>query len=381
MRPTSLQRKLVSRAVRIKAWRFWLSAAGIATCALLVLSLAAALRSATSAIAEYVLSTKADIWVAPSGTDNLVRSSSFLPLVYRETLQSMLGVKQVDPITVGFVTVKRIKAESASDRGLTFIGVGYKPPNGMGGPPRVVSGSAPSHFGDVALDRAGAQRLGVNVGDKVSLGGHSALVVGLTDGTNLAITHMLFGDYGTTSIAGGYFEQASFLLVRASEGTDASALASLIRKKLPDTKVIAQRDFINNCSREASSEFVPILALVNVLGVATAAALVALLVHGLTEEKRAELATLLALGITESQLWIAVGWQGLRLALTGAVVGVGCAFILGRVLDRFYPVFPVNFGIINVAGIFTLFSLVGIFASSIPLLRLHNLDPMEAFRP
>ena len=381
MHQTSLKRKLVSRAVRIKVWRFWLSAAGISTCVLLLLSLAAALHSATSAFAEYILSSKADLWVAPSGTDNLVRTSSFLPLDYQEKLQRMPGIRQVDPITVGFATIKTVKAESLHERGLTFLSVGYKSPNGMGGPPKLVSGSASLKFGEVALDRAGAMRLKINVGDKVSMGGHSVSVVGLTDGTNLAITHMAFGDYGTTSIVGGYLDQASFLLVRAVDGTDISALANSIRKNVPGTNVIKQRDFIENCTKEAVYEFIPVFVLVNVFGLASAAALVALLVHGLVEEKHAELATLLALGVPLRQLWFAVCWQGLRLALTGAILGVACTYILGRLLDKFYPVFPVNFGIVDVMGIFSLFALAGILASSLPLLRLRNLDPMEAFRP
>lgn len=381
MPSAALKRTLISRAVAIRGWRFWLSVVGIATCALLVLSLVAALRSATFAIANYVRSSKADIWVAPAGTDNLVRTSAFLPLGTERAIEGIAGVAKVDPVTVGFVTVKRLESGARPDRGLTFLGVGYRAPAGMGGPPRIVAGAAPSGTDEVALDRAAARRLGVNVGDKLSIGGRSVSLVGLSDLTNLAIIHMLFANYDTASSAGGYVEQASFLLVRASAGTDVRALAASIRTQLPDVQVIEQWQFIENCSDEAASQFLPILALVNILGVATAAALVALLVHGLAEERRAELAALLALGASERHLWMAVGWQGLRLALTGAAVGLAGAVALGRALDEVYPVLPVSFAAIDAAGVALLFAAAGVVASSIPVLRLRRLDPMEAFRP
>ena len=381
MRSFFMQWKFISHAVRIKGWRFWLSAVGVAICTLLVLTLMSAMRSATSAIAEYIKSSGADIWVAPPGTDNLVRSSSFLPKTYRNLLLETQGVDRVDPITVGFVTVKRSSANSSDERGMTFIGVGYKSPNGMGGPPRVIAGMVPKGFGEVALDRSGAKRLGVVIGDKVYLGGELARVVGLTEGTNLAISNMLFGDYDYLSIAGGHSEESSFLLVGASKNIKVRALAESIREKLPKAEVIERQDFIFNCSKEASAMFFPILALVSILGVVTATALVALMIHGLTEERRAELATLIALGTSEPQLWFALAWQGFRLVLSGSLAGVFGAIFLGIMLDKFYPILPVSFIAIDVAEILVLFFIAGISASSLPLLRLRNLDPMDAFRP
>jgi len=67
---------LVGKALRSRRVRFWLATAGIATSTLLVLVLVAAYRSVRASVTGYAGQPGIDLWVAPVGTDNLIRSSS-----------------------------------------------------------------------------------------------------------------------------------------------------------------------------------------------------------------------------------------------------------------------------------------------------------------
>ena len=371
---------LLRRAIGIQPWRFRLSALGISLSALLVLFLAAALRSATLAITAYIAQPGADIWIAPRGTDNLVRSSALLPLDYRDKVMAVPGVAAVDPIIVGF-TVLRLDPEKVprSDK-ITCIGIGYRSPDGLGGPPRIMAGAPPENFKDVLLDRAAAQRLGVHVGDEVTVSGYDRRVSGLTEGTNLAITHLLFGDYDGVAFGAGAVGQASFLIVRAKPTIERARLVAEIHRQVPELEVFDQATFLENCRQEIAAGYLPILTLVYVLGVAAAAALVSLLIHSLVEERRSDLAVLLALGLPLRRLWLAVSWQGLRLALIGSLLGIALAYGLGWVLDQVEPVFPVSFGVADAVRLVSIFSTGGLLAALIPVMRLRKLDPLDAFR-
>lgn len=373
--------RFVRQAIRIRPWRFVLAALGVSLSALLVLTIAAAYRSATLSITGYIGQPGVDIWVAPRGTDNLVRSSSLLSLDHRDALLRMPGVHAVDPIVVGFLSLKRLPAAGMPDLPITCIGIGYQSPHGLGGPPRIIAGQPPKGFLEITLDRAAAKRLHVVVGDYVTINGHQRKVSGLTDGTNLAISYFLFANFDAAALASGFVDSASFLLVRAQPGSDIPALIRAMRKANPDIEVFSRSTFLENCRREVASGYLPMLTLVYVLGVSAAAALTALLVHALTEEQRSELAVLLALGVPEWRLWFAVGSQGLSLALSGASLGIGLAYVLGLLLDRFYPVFPVSFGLYDAAQLIIIFTLASLVAASSPILNLRGLDPLEAFRP
>lgn len=373
--------RLLRHAIRIRPWRFVLAALGVSLSALLVLTIAAAYRSATLSITGYVDQPGVDIWVAPRGTDNLVRSSSLIPLDYLDAMLKMPGVQDVDPIVVGFLSLKRLPGPGQPDLPITCIGIGYRTPHGLGGPPVVIAGHPPGHFQEITLDRAAAKRLHVGVGEVVTINGHKRLVAGLTDDTNLAISYFLFGNFEAASLASGFPDSASFLLVRARPGTDIPALIRAMRQANPELEVFSRATFLENCRREVAAGYLPMLTLVYVLGVAAAAALTALLIHALTEEQRSELAVLLALGVPERRLWRAVGSQGLALALSGVALGIAMASLLGFVLDRYYPIFPVSFGFYDATQLLVVFTLASLAAASIPLLSLRRLDPLEAFRP
>ena len=370
---------LIARGLRSRPGRFRLAVAGVGAGALLVVVLGAAYHSATESVVAYLAQPGADLWVAPAGNDNFIRSSALLPADLADSVRAVPGVRAVDPIVRAFVVAKSSRAADA--RRFTLYGIGYRAPAGLGGPPAFASGRAPLGRKEVALDRAAAHRLGARLGDTIWIAGRAAAVVGLTAGTNLLVTQFVFGNLATTAAASGFGSRASFLIVSAAPGADVPALALALETRFPDFEVFDGATFVANTQREAGAGYVPLFVLVNLVGISAAALLVALLVHGIMEERKTDLAVLLALGIEASALTRALVAHAARLVLAGGAVGVLGALALAAVLDRFNPVIPLSIGGRQVVLVLGLFGLAGIAAAWLPVLRLRHIDPLEAFRP
>jgi len=372
---------LIRKALSSRPARFWLTAGGIGVAALLVLVLGAAYRSVSSSVAAYVGQPGIDVWVAPGGVDNLMRSSAFLPAHLPESLATIRGVAAADPIVRAYVTVRDEADPSPAGHRLALIAIGYAAPTGGGGPPALVRGRAPLDSTDIALDRAAATRLGVTLGDTVWVNGRAAVVLGLTGGTNLLATQFLFANLSTVDGASGLRGRASFAVVRCTPGVQPAALVGTIRARFPRLSVYPREEFIANNAREVAAGFIPLLTLVAVLGLLAATVLVALLVHAVVEERHEDLAVLLALGADARALTGAVIREAVTLAAVGAMLGSAAGLVLRVVLDHVLPVIPLAFRVTDAARILLVFAAAGIGAAAIPVARLRRIDPLEAFRP
>ncbi len=372
---------LIRKALRSRPVRFWLAAAGVGVGTLLVLVLGAAYRSVSTSVAAYVGQRDIDLWVAPIGTDNLMRSSALLPVALADSLLTMSGVAAAQPVMRAYVTVKADPASGGTERRAALIGIGYLAPDGRGGPPAIVRGDAPQGQQDVALDRAAAHRLGVTIGDTVWVNGRPAVVRGLTSGTNLLATQFIFVNLTALSLTTGLAGRASFIVVQCAHGAEPTQVAEAIRARFPNIAVFQTEEFVDNNSREIGAGFIPLLALIGLLGISAAAVLVALLVHAVVEEGRADIAVLLALGAETTALAGGVIREAAALVAVGGLIGTTMAFALGTLLERLMPVIPLTFHLINVLGVLLVFAAAGIAAAVVPILRLRRVDPLEAFRP
>ena len=371
--------RLVAKALRNRPARAWLAGGGVATSSLLVIMLVATLRGASHSVVAYVAQDGADLWITPPGADHFLRLSGVLPAALADSVRALPGVAAADVILRAFVAV-------SSRRGgehfrLTLYGVGYRAPDGLGGPPAFEAGRPPRKFREVALDRAAARRLGVGLDDTVFVNRRAARVVGLTTGTNLLVTQFIFADATAIAAVSGFGGRASFIIARLAPGAHSDTVAARIRERFPDVGVFDRATFVANSQREAGAGYVPILVFVDILGVGAAAVLVALLIHALVENRRAELAVLLALGATPGMLARGLIREATRLVVVGGVLGAALARLLAIVLDRVYPVIPLHFDFGDTLWALAAFVACGTLASALPVARLGRVDPLEAFRP
>ncbi len=96
-------------------------------------------------------------------------------------------------------------------------------------------------------------------------------------------------------------------------------------------------------------------------------------------ERHSEVATRMALGATRANVFWLLSRQGLIVAVAGAVVGLGCAYVTGHLVSSWlYEVRPSDPAIL-VGAVATVFA-VSMFATVIPVGRASRIDPAMALR-
>jgi ABC-type antimicrobial peptide transport system permease subunit len=373
--------KLLAKSLHGHRIRTHLAIAGVATCTLLVIVIASAYRSVRTAMSDYAGQAAVDLWIAPQGADNMIRGSfiSFIPLTEVRSLQTVPGVAAVDPILQAFLPVRSLRSNGPQKR-LMLLTLGYRLPDGLGGPPSYVRGRAPHSHVEVALDKAAAHRLSIGTGDKIELNERQVIVTGLTTGTNILATQFVFADFDLVASGSNASGRASFALVKLAPGADRERTIQTIEKQFPDLRAYTREYFVESNEREVSAGFVPLLALVTVLGVGAAALLVGLLILSVVDERRGDIAVLIALGTGARAVGRGVLVQATALSLKGAFIGVALSYGLSMALDAELPTIPLRISVLDVVMIALLFIITGLVAAIAPVVQLNAIDPLEAFR-
>jgi len=365
---------LLRRGLRPRRARRALAALGIAASALLVLSVLGAYRSLTACVRAYAGRADVDLWVAPPGSDNLVRSTALLPAgPSLAAIRGTPGVRRADAIVRGFV-----RAEVRGRRPLTLLALGTE---GLGGPPRLARGRAPRRAGEVAFDRAAAAALAVEPGDSIRLDGGPVRVVGITRGTNLLATQLAFLTLDGLAETAGVRGAASFVLVQGARGVPAATLARRLEARVRGVRAFDRATFLRNNVREVAAGFLPLLALVSLLSLGVAILLVGLLLSGAVDDRRTEIAVLLAIGAGPGRLAVELVRGAVSLVGTAGALGALSAAALATILDRALPAVELSVEAGDVASVLGAFAVAGAIAAALPVLRLRHVDPLEAFRP
>jgi ABC-type antimicrobial peptide transport system permease subunit len=362
--------RLIAKGLRGGRIRFWICVSGIAVSTMLVLVLFGAYRSVVGGVTGFLGRAGLDLWVAPRGTDNLIRSSGLIPSNTLNEIRTVPGVDRVDPIVRAFVT-----AEANGDR-VTLLGIGFRAPDGLGGPP-LISGTLPGRSDEIAIDRAAAHRLHAGLGDVVLVNGGRKTIVGISSGTNLLATQFVFG---TIAGSASPIRVVSFGVAQLAPGSAVSDVAQRVRRRFPELEVVDRDAFIRNNLREIGSGFLPMLLLITILGIASASLLVAFLVEGVVEERRGELAVLLAAGATPPSIAGGLILHAAKLLTMGIAMGTFLAHLLSWLIDIIAPVIPLTYSAADLLLVSTMLSASGLFAAIVPVLRLKDIDPLEAFR-
>jgi len=373
--------RVLTKSLRGRRVRSWLAVAGVATCTILVIVIASAYRSVRTAMSDYAGQTSIDLWVAPEGSDNMIRGSfvSFIPLGDIESLRAIPGVAAADPIIQGFLPVESVEPNGPQRR-LNLLTIGFRQPDGLGGPPAYVKGRAPRSGDEVALDKAAAHRLKVGVGDTIEFIGSRVVVAGLTTGTNILATQFVFGDLARVAEGSHSEGRASFVLIKLAPGADRERIIGAIEGRSPALRAFTREEFVESNEREVADGFIPLLALVTALGVGAAALLVGLLILSVVDERRGDIAVLMALGTEARAVGQGMLAQATALSLKGAIFGVALSYGLNAVLETALPTIPLRISTLDVALIAGLFIMTGSVAALAPVVRLSAIDPLEAFR-
>jgi ABC-type antimicrobial peptide transport system permease subunit len=169
-------------------------------------------------------------------------------------------------------------------------------------------------------------------------------------------------------------------VVVRSTSADLQSLARRIHEEFPGVNAVEADAFVRNSVRESASGFVPVLALIAVLGLLAAAVLVALLTQGLVEDRRKEIAVLAAMGLGAHRIGLDMALNACLLVGAGTFIGGGSSLGLKALLGRLLPTVQLTFIPADVAITLGAFFLAGVIGALLPMLRLRAIDPLEAFQ-
>lgn len=342
---------------------FVVTVAGVAATVSLLLFLFAVHEGVRDGSTRYVRETNVDVWIARKGSDNLLKSSSFVPLSLVERVRAISGVEAASPLL-------RVisKAEIGGRLSSTLFLFGFDPQTRLGAPP-----NAPAlRRGEIVLDGAFARKYGLRTGDAISIQRRQFRVAGLSEGTNALVSQFGFLRFDDAAQLLGIGDTASFVVVRGGD-------ARTIRAALPGLAVHEARDFVRYHEEEMESGVLPVFGAAAVFGAAVGGIIVALMLYGSALERREDYATLKAIGAGQRYLLRLVIGQSLLVTLAGCAAGALLTAAITPLLLRIVPALALRYPPMLLL-VFPAALIVGALAAAAPLRVLRRIYPGEVFR-
>lgn len=363
---------LTRRLIAQLAARFTLTLVGVGMTVVLMLFLLALNDGVRTEANGWVASRPVDAWVGQKNTTNFIKASSF---VMTRIADSLAGpdVEEVTPL-LRLITLLDVK-----DRRVTAIVVGLDP-SSPAGAPQVVEGSATLDSAGIIIDRALARRLGVTVGDALSIEDRHFRVSGISRGTNSILTQFAFITLDDARALLGFPGVASYLLVRGREGVPRDTLLAHLRSRAPRQEVVAQDAFAANNMDELRGGLIPVLVSVAVLGGIVAVVVLTLLLYGAVLERREDYALLKAIGAPSGVLGRVMLGQAVAAVAGGLVVGLLAYAVAVPVVGALAPAVPLALSVRTVTMVAVAAIVIGAAGTLLPLRRIARIHPAEVFR-
>lgn len=355
--------------------RLVVSVGGVAVAVMLILLLQGLYTGVNEEAARYLRSVDADVWVGQVSTrGGFGHSVSVLPSDLADDLAAVAGVDKVAPLLGRPVVV------SAGGQDADVFLMGFDPGTGTGGAPSTVDGAVRPGPGEVILDRVFADEEGVGIGDVLQVSGQELRVSGIGSGGSSLITQYAWAPIDDVARLSGTPGVVSYFVVRASAGTDASALAADIVAAVPGTTATTSPEFVTESTADIRESFVPILFVLVVIAMVIGAAVIGLTIYTSVLEKRREYGMLKAIGFSNRRLLGIVWRQSMVAGLLGLAAGTVLTLAVAAVIEDIVPAFvaivrPRDVVLVAIAAF-----IMSIAASFLPVRPVTRLDPAEVFR-
>ncbi|HYI12535.1 MAG TPA: ABC transporter permease [Thermoanaerobaculia bacterium] len=320
----------------------------------------------------YVRTADVDLWIGQKNSDNILKSSSYLPAAVAERVRRVEGVRDAAPLVRVFS-----KADIDGRRSSTLFILGFDPVTRLGEPKTVVQGTTILRPGDLILDRSFALTYKLALGDRLDIQGRRFRVAGISKNTNPLVSQFAFLRLDDASALLGLEGTASFIVVRVSGNR--AAVAARLRQELPELSVYEADEFLRHHVEEMESGILPVFASAAVFGAVVCGFIVALMLYNSILQRREEYATLKALGASQRYLLRLVAGQALLVTTLGCAAGAALAGIVTPLLLRFVPSLAISWNpllfLVLPAAL-----LVGAVSAAVPVRMLRRIYPAEVFR-
>lgn len=354
--------------------RLLISVGGVAFSVLLIMVLQGLYQGWSNKIGEYIRTIPADYWVMQSGAEDMFHTPSVLPLEAEQEIAAIAGVGSVKPfngrrVVVGF-----------EDREVGMYVVAYDATRDTGKPARVAEGKATPSPGEIIVDRVAARTNGIVLGDTVTVAGQALRVAGLSEGGDIVAFSFAFADKQDAEKVQLLPGSANFFLVQVKDGFDKAAVAQKIKDRVANVDVITRQKFVANNTKLISDNFLPVILVLLVIGIAVGIAVIGLTIFTSTIEKTREYGVLKAIGMRNGALYVVVVEQALAAGVMGYALGASLALVLQATLGEVVPQFVSQIQPVDIAWIFVLTMGMAIVAAYLPMRRIAHIDPAEVFK-
>jgi putative ABC transport system permease protein len=346
---------------------FLVTVAGVAATVSLLLFLFAVHAGVRDGSTRYVRTSGVDIWIAQKGSDNIIKSSSFVPAHLAARVAGIEGVAAASPL-LRVISKAEIRGQLTS----TLFLFAFDPATRLGAPNAIAIGP-----GEIVLDRSFARKYGLAKGDLITLHQRVFRVAGMSDGTNALLSQFGFVRFEDGARLLGLPDTASFILVRTRGDRD--AVAQRIRDAIPGVAVYEGDDFTRRHDEELDSGVMPVFFGLAVFGAAVGGFLIALMLYSSALERRDDYATLKAIGAGQRTLTRLVVAQALLVTVAGCVAGIVFMAALTPILLRAIPTLVLLYRPLH-ALLFPVALLIGALAAVAPVRVLRRIYPGEVFR-
>ncbi|HET9221210.1 MAG TPA: ABC transporter permease [Roseiflexaceae bacterium] len=350
--------------------RLALSVIGVALAVMLILLLNGFLDGMYRQIAAYLEHTPGSVVVAQADITNLLGATSLLPPGTAAAARSRGAT--VAPILSQFVVL------DLHDKKQPVYLVGYDPASG-GGPWRLAAGHAPQTNYQVVFDRILAQRHGIALGSRVEIMDRTFTVVGFSEETASWMTSFIFIRKTAAEALWRTPGGTSFLLVTPPARMTPQALRDRLTD-LPGADALLKRDMIANDARLFARFFSAPLQLMIAIAFLVGTLVVGMVIYSATVERQREYGVLKAIGARNGVLYRTVVTQALVVASVGALVGLGAAFGIARLIMALRPQFLIVLEPSAIAWSLLAGLAMALLAALIPVRAIAGLAPAEIFR-
>jgi len=261
----------------------------------------------------------------------------------------------------------------------TVFLIGYDPNQPFGQPPRIVNGRSLDSDNEIVVDNAFAVRMGVSLGDTVSIDDHQLVIVGISTNTNAFVIQYVFVTVGRAQRIAGIPGIVSAFMVCVSDGHDILGIRRSILEELPGLEVYDHATFVENNLKEMESGMLPLLFIIAVIAAVVLTVILSLLLSINILERRKDYAVMKILGSPDRMLVKSVLGQAMMLGMSGSAVGMALFFPLCAAIELIAPEMSPQSSMDQLFVVFLSVSFISAFSSLISIQRLRGIYPLEVF--
>ncbi|MEO7117891.1 MAG: ABC transporter permease, partial [Candidatus Limnocylindrales bacterium] len=375
------------RNMRTGKARLAFSIAGVAVATLLLAFVLALYRGWNDGLGTYIDETRADVWVAPLGSEGFF-TPGFIGTSFVTLVKQQEGVSEVHTLLY-----RPVKLKAGGEEFDSWV-VGFTAGQ-PGGPVRMKEGSATPGLHEIVIDDVQARLADVGLGDNVDVGGNALKVVGISEGGNVVFAQIAFvSDAEAKAQFAKAIEEAHLPTIPASlepganvnlilvqtPPSQAAAVAARINKNVPAVNAFVTAEFSENSRRALKQAILPILAIILVLAFLVGTLVLGLTVYTSVLEKEREFGVLKAVGTPGPGLLRVVLEQALVCCVAGYVLGVLGALVAAWLVRIAVPQFVTSFYAADLAAVFLGTVGMSVLAALVPALRVMRVDTLSVFK-